>query len=338
MLADYAGQSRPRNAGETGLRVWPSGPHGDHQSDQFGPADDAALDFPLWTRGTAGYETAPSDGPAVRPAYIDDPVDRHVKQSATLGEAHLERPGRLTGWAKRALAQRGLRFDPGRRGAAAVGVAALVAIVAAGTWVLVDRPHANALGSAPPISSPSSSPGSGSSGSGPSSSGSSSSAASASASPGATGSATATGAGAQLVVDVVGKVAHPGVYRLAPGSRIDDALRAAGGALTGVDLSTLNLAQPISDGQQIAVGVAGAPAGGAGEASGTGADGSSSPVNLNTATADQLDTLPGVGPVLAQRIVAWRAAHGKFTSIDQLREVSGIGPAKFDDLRPLVSV
>ncbi|MCW2494528.1 MAG: hypothetical protein JWQ77_452 [Jatrophihabitans sp.] len=147
--------------------------------------------------------------------------------------------------------------------------------------------------------------------------------------------------GGSIVVDVAGKVVHPGVYRLAAGSRVDDAVRAAGGAAHGVSTVTLKLAAPLHDGDQVVVGEPGATAGvgaaGAG-AAGAASGGTSAPVDLNTATAEQLDALPGVGPVLAQHIVDWRTAHGGFTSIDQLQSVSGIGDAKYADLRSLVSV
>ncbi|MCW2497128.1 helix-hairpin-helix domain-containing protein, partial [Jatrophihabitans sp.] len=127
---------------------------------------------------------------------------------------------------------------------------------------------------------------------------------------------------------------------------VDDAVRAAGGAAHGVSTVTLNLAAPLHDGDQVVVGepgvtagvgAAGAGAAGAG-AGGAASGGTSAPVDLNTATAEQLDALPGVGPVLAQHIVDWRTAHGGFTSIDQLQSVSGIGDAKYADLRSLVSV
>jgi competence protein ComEA len=155
-----------------------------------------------------------------------------------------------------------------------------------------------------------------------------------------------------VVVDVAGKVRHPGLYRLTVGSRVDDALTAAGGPLAGVNLSSLNLAAKVVDGQQIAVGLAGAgggvggaggappdgggSAGGGGPAGGGGAAGA--PVNLNTASLDQLETLPGVGPVLGQHILDWRTAHGSFTTIDQLRDVTGIGDVKFANLRPQVTI
>jgi competence protein ComEA len=116
------------------------------------------------------------------------------------------------------------------------------------------------------------------------------------------------------------------------GSRVDDAVRAAGGVLAGVDPATVNLAARVSDGEQIVVGATGVPPPGVGAHSGA----ATSPVDLNTASAEQLQTLPGVGPVLAQHILDWRTAHGSFASVDQLREVPGIGPAKLAAIRPLV--
>jgi competence protein ComEA len=228
-------------------------------------------------------------------------------------------PGRLEVW----LQRRGVHLNPGRRGAAAVGAATLVAALVAGWWVLAGRPHAVGIS---PLSraatAAASRPGA--------------AAASRPAPAAAPGVPAAGAAGGVVVVDVVGKVRRPGVYRLALGSRVDDVLRAAGGALPGVGLDSLNLARKVADGEQIAVGVPAAPA--AGPAPSGPVGGSSGPVDLNTASPEQLDALPGVGPVLAQRIVDWRTAHGRFDSIDQLREVSGIGPSKFDDIRSLVTV
>jgi competence protein ComEA len=130
---------------------------------------------------------------------------------------------------------------------------------------------------------------------------------------------------------------------------VNDALVAAGGALPGVDTTGLNLAAVLSDGEQILVGVPGAgvlggaaggpagPAGAAGAAGGvSGAGDAGEPVSLNSASLAQLESLPGVGPVLAQHILDWRTAHGRFTAIDQLRDVSGIGPVKFAALAPKV--
>ncbi|WSW74653.1 ComEA family DNA-binding protein [Streptomyces sp. NBC_00996] len=150
-------------------------------------------------------------------------------------------------------------------------------------------------------------------------------------------------AGTAIVVDVSGKVRSPGLQRLPSGSRVADALRAAGGVRPGANTDGLNRARLLMDGEQIVVG---APAPVAG--SGTGGTGSvgpggsaagvapSAPVALNTATVDQLDSLPGVGPVLAQHIIDYRTQHGGFRSVDELREVNGIGDRRFSDLRNLV--
>jgi competence protein ComEA len=146
------------------------------------------------------------------------------------------------------------------------------------------------------------------------------------------------GAVPEVVVSVAGRVARPGLVRLPDGTRVADALAAAGGALPGTDLMGLNIARKLSDGEQLLVGVApppGQPADGA--VLGTPA-GTSQKVDLNAATLEQLDVLPGVGPVTAQRILDWRAAHGRFTSVNQLREVSGIGQARLARLKDLVRV
>ncbi|MFD5160791.1 helix-hairpin-helix domain-containing protein [Streptomyces hawaiiensis] len=150
---------------------------------------------------------------------------------------------------------------------------------------------------------------------------------------------------AAIVVDVSGKVREPGIHRLPAGSRVADALHAAGGVKPGTDTDGLNRARFLVDGEQVIVGgpapAAGpgaggtAPSGPAGAAPG-GAAAPAAPVSLNTATADQLDTLPGVGPVLAQHIIDHRTRHGGFRSVDELREVNGIGDRRFADLRDLV--
>ncbi|MEU3557365.1 ComEA family DNA-binding protein [Streptomyces fragilis] len=142
-----------------------------------------------------------------------------------------------------------------------------------------------------------------------------------------------------IVVDVGGKVRDPGVHSLPAGSRVADALRAAGGVRPGADTDGLNRARFLVDGEQLLVGVdpppgAAPPAAGPGPAAGAG--GPTAPVSLNTATVEQLDALPGVGPVLAQHIVDHRAGSGGFRSVEELREVNGIGDRRFADLRDLV--
>jgi competence protein ComEA len=186
---------------------------------------------------------------------------------------------------------RGGRWDPGHRGLVAIGAVALLAAVLAAVVLLRGRPQEIAAPSAP-VSS---------------------------ASPAAAG-------GPLVVVDVAGKVRHPGIVRLPLGARVDDAVRAAGGPLPGASFDGLNRARKLADGEQVLVGMP--VAAGAGAA--TGVDGL---LDLNAANASALDALPGIGPVLAQKIVDWRTEHGRFASVDQLREVGGIGESKFAALK-----
>jgi competence protein ComEA len=222
-----------------------------------------------------------------------------------------------------------MRADPGRAGAVALAVVAALAVLVTVFTLLRDRPPPVVSAKLPPVER------------------ASSAAPRPSASP-------AAGPDRPAVVSVVGLVHKPGLVTLAPGARIADALQAAGGALDGADTVGLNMARPVGDGEQIVVGLA-PPAGqprtlGSSVTSGpVAAPGSGSekpkagtkpgaPLDLNTATVEQLDALPGVGPVTAAAIVAWRQANGKFTSIDQLGEVDGIGPSRLDKLRALVRV
>src|SRR3954451_13867689 len=139
----------------------------------------------------------------------------------------------------------------------------------------------------------------------------------------------------RVVVDVVGAVRWPGLYRLPPDSRIADALTRAGGATRKADLAQVNLAAPIADGEQIVVPQRGAVVGAA--VPGTAAPGApSAPVQLSTATVEQLDSLPGVGPVTAQKILDYRQKHGAFQSVDELDAVPGIGPKRLEELGGVV--
>lgn len=141
---------------------------------------------------------------------------------------------------------------------------------------------------------------------------------------------------ARLVVDVVGAVRRPGLYRLREGARIADAVTRAGGPSRRADVAMINLAAPVADGMQIIVPARIAAPGGAAPAPGSGAP-TGTRVSLSSATVEQLDSLPGIGPVTAQKIIDWRTAHGPFRSVDALDDVPGIGPARLEQLRDLVT-
>jgi competence protein ComEA len=147
----------------------------------------------------------------------------------------------------------------------------------------------------------------------------------------------AAGSSAKVVVHVVGAVRRPGLYRLHRGARIADAVRRAGGTTRKANLEAINLAAPLEDGLQVVV-LRRLPPAPAGEPTAPGgAPAAQGPIHLNTATLEQLDTLPGVGPVTAQKIVDWRQSHGAFTSVDDLDAIPGIGPARLEQLRDLVA-
>jgi competence protein ComEA len=270
---------------------------------------------------------------AAHRSHVDrQPAGRHSAQTSTsdvraaagsVGGTRLARTAER--WLPEGL--RGARVDPGRRGAAALGGVVLLAALAVALMAWRARPQAEVV-HPPPVLAVSSATSAGPAGS-----------------TRRTASAGGPAAGgAELVVAVTGKVRRPGVVTLPAGARVIDALRAAGGPLPGADLALLNLARKLGDGELVVVGIPGAVDAAAGSdggsgGTGTGAAGSAAgQVDLNTATLEQLDGLPGVGPVLAQRILDWRAQHGRFASIDQLQEVPGIGDAKFGQLRDKVRV
>jgi competence protein ComEA len=219
-----------------------------------------------------------------------------------------------------------VRADPGRAGAIALGLVGVVAVLVTVFTLLRDKTPPVVSAKLPPvemISTAQSTP----------------------AAPAAQG---------PVIVSVVGLVHKPGLVTLSTGARIADAVSAAGGALDGADLIGLNMARRVADGEQIIVGIAAPP----GEPTTMGSSVAAEPstaspgdphatastsapdvsVDLNTATEEQLDALPGVGPVTAAAIVAWRSANGSFTSVDQLADVDGIGPARLEKLRAQVHV
>jgi competence protein ComEA len=169
----------------------------------------------------------------------------------------------------------------------------------------------------------------------------------ASASPSSTVRAATTTTGPEhLVIDVVGAVRTPGIVRVPSRARVVDAIAAAGGATADADLVRLNLAAPLADGARVAVPAVGRPppaldptaVTGAPAPEGATAGTAAGPININSATADELDKLPGIGPATAAAIVSDRSAHGPFASVDDLQRVRGIGPSKLEQLRDLVSV
>lgn len=158
---------------------------------------------------------------------------------------------------------------------------------------------------------------------------------------GAVGAASPSPSPAVIVVDVAGWVRRPGVYEFTEGDRVIDAVNRAGGVRKGADLTSLNLAAPLVDGTQIVVPRPGSTTPGSTGATGTGSTGSTGGttlVNVNTATQPELETLPGVGPVTAAAIIDYRTQNGPFVSVDDLIDVSGIGPATLEQIRPFVTV
>ncbi|MEV6062491.1 ComEA family DNA-binding protein [Nocardia asteroides] len=262
-------------------------------------------------------ELVPSTGEVRPPGWLDDGVD--------------------SGGLRRFVPERfrGARVDPGRRGTLVLGVVGVVAVVLTGVLVMRDQPAAQSVPPVPVVRAERTS---------------------VPIAPAAAANAV-IGAGqnptAEVVVSVVGLVGRPGLHRLPGGARVADALDTAGGATDGADLGGLNLAQRLSDGDQIVVAatapdsgprtssVSSGPAGTTPNTPRTTSTGTAQSarnrINLNTATEAELDALPGVGPVTASAIIAWRTTNGRFTDITQLGEVDGIGPARLARLRDLVT-
>ena len=286
-----------------------------------------------------GSRDGPVRAPEAREGWWDDDEedDEPVPASRRGSAWDPPEPGeRARRWASRWLpaSWSGARWDPGRTGALALAAVAAVAAVVAAVGVWSDRPVAEPVPALPLVA-------------------------------GAAGAPSPVVApppdAGPIVVSVSGKVARPGLVRLPPGSRVGEAVDAAGGASPDADLTGLNLAARLSDGEQVVVGVpapvtppsgaagsagaapAGGGVGGAGGGGGGagGGGGGATPggrLDLNAATLEQLDQLPGVGPVTAQRILEWRTQNGRFGAVEQLQEVSGIGDARFATLRDLVTV
>lgn len=213
------------------------------------------------------------------------------------------------------------RLDPARRGALVLSLIAAVAAVAAAIGVWRDRPEPRPVENVglQTVVSPSAV------------------AVQETLRAAVAATTTGTGSAAVVVVSVTGAVKHPGLVRLPAGSRVADAIAAAGGMTDQADPTGLNLAERLTDGRSVVVPAKGQPAP-APPAGGTPPASSSGPVNLNTADLAALDALPGVGPSTASNILAWRDKNGTFVSVEQLQEVPGIGPAKYAQLAPLVTV
>ena len=272
--------------------------------------------------GSGGWvpelDDEPSDGeprwpigpaPGAGPSPTDDVVD---------DGAELDSPELPPGIGRHRAPGRATRWDPGRGGARSLWIAGLVAAVVLVGWTWLDRPSVEPAPAAVPED--------GAFGAGTS------------APTPPVGEAAETSAA--VVVSVVGLVVRPGLVTLPAGARVADAVAAAGGLLPEADPASVNLAALVTDGVQIAVGVPGGGGGpgGTGSVAAGGASGAGSRVDLNAATAAELDGLPGIGPVLAQRIVDHRTRNGPFRSVEQLDDVPGIGPAIAAELAELVAV
>ncbi|MEJ2866915.1 ComEA family DNA-binding protein [Actinomycetospora sp. OC33-EN08] len=251
-----------------------------------------------------GWPTAPTGTPGAGLVY-EEPEPREPPSPPVSGSAW-DRPRGPGRWLPASWV--GARWDPGARGAVALAAVVVLAAVVAVVVVFSGRPVAEPVPALPEVAGAASSP------------------------------EVAPPAG-PVVVHVAGKVRRPGLVTLPDGARVGEAVDRAGGPLPKVDLTPLNLAARVVDGQQIVVGVAAAPAPGPAAApGGAPAPAGDGKVDLNAATLEQLDGLPGVGPVTAKKILDWRTQNGRFSAVEQLREIPGIGEARFGTLRELVRV
>ena len=254
--------------------------------------------FPL-ADATAAHEDR-------RPGHLDDRRDPAGSDAPTDSEVDGGPEGPSPA-AERFGGRSGGRFrlDPGRRGVRALVVIAVVVAAVAAFVAWRSRPRAEPV-HAPAVPAA------------------------------ATGATQPVGT---IVVSVIGKVRHPGLVHLPSGARVADAIEAAGGVVPGTDLGYLNVARRLYDGELVVIDAppSGAPAAPGGPPGAAPAPGTTK-INLNTATAEQLDALPGVGPVLAAQIVTYRDHHGPFGAVADLRHVSGVGPAKYDQIKDLVTV
>jgi competence protein ComEA len=289
------------------------------------PADDAD---DAWSADLAGEWPVSPDEPVAdqrvadqrvaEDAIAENPIDEDPGAALPRGIGRHRPPGRAVRW------------DPGHRGARSLWLAGLLAALLLVGWTWLDRPRVDPVPVDPAGAAPAAPRAAGV----PAQSGE----------PARSGGPAAPAVGevaetsATVVVSVVGLVARPGLVTLASGSRVADAVKAAGGLLPEADPASLNLAAVVADGQQVAVGVPGVADAAQGTGAGAVPPAGGGPVNLNTATVGDLDGLPGIGPVLAERIIAYRTAEGPFASVDQLDDVPGIGPAIAAKLAALVTV
>jgi competence protein ComEA len=271
----------------------------------------------------------PSKGDSSPPGSLSDTEPDHG-DPAGVTALSLAAPARSAGGSA-ALAA----FSPGRRAVKALAVIAVIVVIIAALLAWRSEPRAEVIsgsGNATAAFGPTSA-------SGPATATGPSSAASHDA--GAAAPTSIAPSPAMIVVAVTGRVRHPGLVALPAGARVADAITAAGGALPNTDLAFVNLARKVADGELIVIGVQPSP----GEqtdptgsidtpAAGAAATG---PVDINTAGLAQLETLPGIGPSLAQRILDYRTQHGSFRSVDDLQSVSGIGPSKYAAIKELVT-